>query len=278
MRVSLLFLSFFMFTQTVFTQITVNHLPASEEHLPLHYSGHLELNGLIPLKHTAVPNDLAVEIKYWLNKSPHLKNSVGFGWQMGFNEGYAKRSTNFAIDGLVGNELSYLYNYLSIRYKLIQGQRKIRPYAEFGGGWLLMTDKFVDRPLNPDYDPNHSCPDGADEYLRETRLIRAQNRLAVDVETGLNFHLSNKASLNIGVGTILTNPIAHLTKGYAPIALEKERHQTTQSYQFKKRALHSTSLKIGIALLLFSDPNIIREQSDDDCFLIDDFGNSDSCN
>ncbi len=278
MRVPLLFLSFFMFTQTVFTQIVVKDLPASEEHLPLHYLGHLAVNGLIPLKHTAIPNDLAFEIKYWLTKSPNLKNSLGFGWQMGFNEGYAKRSTNFSIDGLVGNELSYLYNYLSVRYKVMQGQRKIRPYAELGGGWLLTTDRFVDRPLNPDYDPNHSCPDGADEYLRNTSLIRAQNHLAVDVEAGLNFYLSDKASLNIGIGGILTKPIAHLTKGYDPVALENGRHNTTQSYQFRKRALHSTSLKIGIALLLFTDPNVVREKSRDDYFLIDDFSSSDSCN
>ncbi len=278
MRVPLLFLSFFMFTQTIFTQIGASDLPDSSENLPLRYFGHLELTGLIPLKKAPVPNHLAFEMKYWLNKSPHLKNSLGFGWQMGFNEGYAKRNTNFSIDGLVGNELSYLYNYLSVRYKVMQGQRKIRPYAELGGGWLLITDRFVDRPLNSAYDPNHSCPDGADEYLRETRLIRAQNRLAVDVEAGLNFALSGKASLNIGIGGILTSPLAHLTKGYSPIALENGRHNTSQSYQFKQRALHSTSLKIGVALLLFTDPNVVREKSNDDYFLIDDFDSSDSCN
>ncbi len=266
-----------MFAQTVFAQTPINSLPATKEHLPLRYFGHLEMNGLIPLKNAPVPNHLAFEVKYWLTKAPILKSSLGIGWQMGFNEGFAASNFDFTIDGLAGNELSYLYNYVSIRYKVMQSQRKIRPYAEVGGGWLLITDKFVDRTLNPDYDPNHTCDDGPSEYLRNTRLIRAQNRLALDAEIGLNFQVNHKMSLNLGVGGILTNPIAYLKKGYLPSALET-RHATAESYQFRQRALHSTSLKIGIALLLFTDPNIVREKSNDDYFLIDDFDSSDSCN
>ncbi len=154
MRTSLLILAFFIYVQTNFAQTNVNDLPESTEEKPIQYYGHLEINGLIPLKNTPVPNHLAFETKYWLNKTPNLKSSLGFGWQMGFNEGYAKSNIDYTIDGLAGKELSYLYNYLSIRYKLMQSKNKIRPYAEIGGGWLLITDKFVDRPLNPDYAPN----------------------------------------------------------------------------------------------------------------------------
>jgi len=188
-------------------------------------------------------------MKYWLNKTPQLKSGLGFGWQMGFNEGYAANDSNFTIDDLVGNELSYLYNYLSVRYKVMQSQRKIRPYAEVGGGWLLIIDEFVD----------------------------TQNRLALDAEVGLNFQLNDKVSLNLGVGGILTNPISYLKKGYQPSVLET-RQATAESYQFRQRALHSTSLKIGVALLLFTDPNIVRKPSRNNCFLIDDFDSSDSCN
>ena len=277
MRVPLLFLSFFMLAQTIFSQTPVDNLPAPPDDLPLRYFGHLEINGLIPLKNAPVPNHLAFETKYWWTKSPTLKSSLGVGWQMGFNEGYAKSNFDFTIDGLAGNELSYLYNYLSIRYKVMQSQRKIRPYVEIGGGWLLITDKFVDRPLNPEYDPSHTCDDGPSEYLRNTTLIRAQNRLAFDAEIGLNFQVNDKVSLNLGVGGILTHPIAYLKKGYLPSALET-RHTTAESYQFRQRALHSTSLKIGVALLLFTDPNIVRTTSEEHCFLIDDFDSSDSCN
>ncbi len=277
MKVFLLSLTIFMYMQTVFAQTEVNNLPLPESEQALRYFGHFEFNGLIPLNNTPVPNHLAFETKYWLSKTPILKNSLGFGWQMGFNEGYAANDFNFTIDGLAGKELSYLYNYLSIRYKVMQSQQKIRPYAEVGGGWLLITDKFVDRPLNPDYDPNHTCDDSSNEYLRNTTLIRAQNRLALDAEIGLNFQVNNKVSLNLGVGGILTNPIEYLKKGYQPNALET-RQATAESYQFRQRALHSTSLKIGVALLLFTDPNIVRKPSNNNCFLIDDFDSSDSCN
>ena len=279
MRVPLLLLTFFIFTQTNLAQTEALISSESEANLPIRYFGHFEFNGLIPLKNAAVPNHLAFESKYWFSKAKTLKSSLGFGWQMGFNEGYAKRSTNYTIDALEGKELSYLYNYLSVRYKIQQSTKMVRPYAELGGGWLLVTDKFVDRPLNPDYEPNHTCPDGPDEYLRNTRLIRAQNRLVMDVELGFNFQVNDKVSLNLGVGGILTNPIANLEKGYQPIVIENGSNSTTQSYHFRKRALHSTSLKIGMALLLFKDPNVIRTSSnEDDCFLIDDFMDSGSCN
>jgi len=281
MRVPLLLfiLFIFIFTQTNYAQTTESISPEPDaELLPIRYLGHFEFNGLIPMKNAAVPNHLAFESKYWFSKSKKLKSSLGLGWQMGFNEGYAKSNANFLIDGVAGNELSYLYNYLSVRYKVMQGNKKLRPYAELGGGWLLVTNNFVDRPLNPDYDPDHSCPDGASEYLRNTTLIRAQNRLALDVEMGLNYQVSDKVSLNLGLGGILTQPIANLEKGYQPIVLENGRNVATQSFHFRKRALHSTSLKIGIALLLFNDPNIVREPSDDNCFLIDDFSDSGSCN
>jgi len=277
MRVFLLTLIFFMYVQTVFAQMEVNNLSVPNSDQPLRYFGHLEVNGLIPLKNTPIPNHLAFELKYWLKKAPILKNSLGFGWQMGFNEGYAANDFNVTIDGLAGNELAYLYNYLSIRYKVMQSQRKIRPYAEIGGGWLLIIDNFVDRPLNPDYDPNHTCDDGPSEYLRNTTLIRAQNRLAMDVEMGLNFQVNHKVSLNLSVGGIIANPISYLHEGHQPSALET-RNVVPESYQFRQRALHSTSLKIGVALLLFHDPNIVRESSDNNCFLIDDFDSSDSCN
>ena len=275
MRIFLLILTMFMYVQTIFAQSEDNNLPISENDQPLRYFGHLEFNGLIPSKNTTAPNHLAFETKYWGNKSSILKNSFGIGWQMGFNAGYANSPINYTIDGLSGNELSYLYNYLSVRYKLIQSQARIRPYAEVGAGWLLITDKFVDRPLNPDYDPNHTCDDGPNEYLRNTTLIRAQNRLALDAELGLNFQVSDKMSLNLGVGGLLAKPVEYLEKGYQPSLLEN-KDLPAQSYQFRQQALHSTSLKIGVALLLFTDPNIVRT-ADDDCFLIDATESS-SCN
>lgn len=278
MRIPVLILALFISVQTNFAQTEVINLPESTEEKPIQYYGHLDINGLVPLKNTPVPNHLAFEMKYWLNKTPNLKSSLGFGWQMGFNEGYAKSGIDFTIDGLAGQELSYLYNYLSVRYKVMQNQHKIRPYAEIGGGWLLITDKFVDRPLNPEYDPNHTCDDGPSEYLRNTTLIQAQNHLALDAEIGLNFQVSDKLSLNLGLGGILTKPSNHLQEVYQPSILET-RQLSTQSYQFKQRALHSTSLKIGMAFLLFTDPNIVRTSScDEDYFLIDDISSSDSCN
>ena len=277
MKIFLLSLSLFLSVQTAFAQIKVNNLPASTEEEPLQYFGHLEINGLISLKNTPAPNHMAIETKYWLNKSPTLKSSLGFGWQIGFNEGYADTDVDYTIDGLVGNELSYLYNYFSIRYKIMPSQRRIRPYAEIGGGWLFIMDNFVDRPLNPDYDPNHSCDDGGSEYLRNTTLIRAQNRLALDVELGINYQVSDMISLNLGLGSIVSNPIAHLEEVNHPSLLETGQ-SVTQSYQFKQQALHSTSLKIGIALLLFNDPNVVEKSSNNNCFLIDSFDSSDSCN
>lgn len=276
MRIILFYLSIFIVIQTNFAQ-TEKIIPSEKTNKkPLQYFGHLELNGLIPLKTAPTPNHLAIETKYWLNKSKYLKSSLGFGWQMGFNEGYAKNNVDFSIDNLVGNELSYLYNYLSVRYKLIQSRKTIRPYAELGGGWLLITDKFVDRPLNPDFDPDHPCDES--EYLRNTTLIRAQSHLALDAEIGLNFQVNKQVSLNLGIGGIITQPMTYLKKGYLPNTIETRRQVAPQSYAFQKRALHSTNLKIGIALLLFNDPNIIREKSSNDCFLIDDFSSSDSCN
>lgn len=276
MRIFLLSLTILLSVQTTYAQIKVNNLPTPEVELPIEYSGHLEFNGLIPLKNSTTPNHLAFDVKYWLNKSPYFKSGLGFGWQMGFNEGYANSDNNFTIDGLVGNELSYLYNYVSVRYKLMESQRRLRPYAEIGSGWLLITDKFVDRPLNPDYDPNHTCDDGPSEYLRNTTLIQAQNRLALDAELGLNFQVSDKVSLNLGVGGILTKPINYLERGYQPSLLET-KDLPAQSYQFRQRALHSTSLKIGVALLLFNDPNIICTASDDDCSSSESTDSS-SCN
>jgi len=276
MRLFLLLITTFIYVQTIFAQNEIINLPESTEEQPIQYYGHLEINGLIPLKHTLVPNHLAFETKYWLNKSPNLKSSLGFGWQMGFNEGYAKSEIDYTIDGLAGKELSYLYNYLSVRYKVLQNQGKIRPYAEIGGGWLLLTDKFVDRPVNPDYDPNHPCDD-ENEYLRNTTLVRAQNRIALDAEIGLNFKVSEQISLNLGVGGILSKPTNYLQQVYQPSVLET-RQLTTQSYQFKQRALHSTSLKVGMAFLLFTDPNIVRSSCDEEEDFLIDFSSSDSCN
>lgn len=277
MRTSLLIFVLFIYVQTNFAQSEIIDLPESTEEKPIQYFGHLEINGLLPLKYAPIPNPLAFEAKYWLNKIPNLKSSLGFGWQMGFNEGYAKSDIDYTIDGLAGQELAYLYNYLSVRYKLMLNKSKIRPYAEIGGGWLFITDKFVDRPLNPDYDPNHTCDDGPSEYLRNTTLIQAQNHLALDAEIGLNYQVSEKISLNLGLGGIFTKPTSYLEQVYQPSVLET-RKVTTQSYQFKQRALHSTSLKIGMAFLLFTDPNIVRTSCDDDYYLIDDFSSSDSCN
>jgi len=277
MKIFLLSLTILINVQSIFAQTEENDFPVSETEQPLRYFGHLEFNGLLPLRNTGAPNHLAFETNYWLNQSPTLKSSLGFGWQMGFNEGYADNNIRYSINDIAGSELAYLYNYLSVRYKHLQNQQRIRPYAEVGTGWLLITDKFVDRPLNPDYDPNHTCDDGPSEYLRNTTLIKAQNRLALDAEVGLNVQVSHKMSLNLGVGGILTKPVEYLESVYQPSLIET-KGLPAQSYQFRQRALHSTSLKIGIALLLFNDPNIIHKASDDNCFLIDTFEDSSSCN
>ncbi len=112
--------------------------------------------------------------------------------------------------------------------------------------------------------------------MRNTTLIQAQSHLALDAEIGLNFQVADKLSLNLGLGSILTKASNHLQESFQPSALET-RQLTTQSYQFKQRALHSTSLKVGMTFLLFTDPNIVRT-SCDDTYFIDDFSSSDSCN
>jgi len=107
--------------------------------------------------------------------------------------------------------------------------------------------------------------------------MTAQNRIALDAEIGLNFKVSEQISLNLGVGGILSKPTNYLQQVYQPSVLET-RQLTTQSYQFKQRALHSTSLKVGMAFLLFTDPNIVRSSCDEEEDFLIDFSSSDSCN
>lgn len=164
----------------------------------------------------------------------------------------------------------------------MKGTKKIRPYAEFGGGWLLASHQFVDRLLNPDYDPNHTCPDGSNEFLRNTRPIRTQNRIALDAEVGVNFALSDKVSLNLGVGGIVANKLAQLEETYHPSVLENV-NAAPQKFQFQNNFLHAPSLKLGISFVLFSDPNVERKDCCDcDCDCDSDssstFSSSSSCN
>jgi len=212
----------------------------------------LNLNGTLPLDYASTPNHAAFEMKYWFSQAPVLKSSFGLSWQIGFNEGYAESPTDFNINGKSGNELAYLYNYLSARYKLMTGTKKLRPYAEVGGGWLFQIHEFVDRPLNPDYDPDHSCP-GENEYLRNTTTIQNQHHLALDAEVGFNYQLSNNISLNLGVGGIVGNQIAHLEEGFQPALLEQA--QVTPAYQFTDKFLHSASVKLGVSIRLLDYPN-----------------------
>ena len=253
MRLILLIVALCAYTSTIHAQLSASAATVEEYKQPLQYYGHLDVNGLVPLKLVSNPNDLALEVKYWFSKTPTLKSGFGVGWQLGFNEGYDKNTSNLFVDGLVGNELAYIYNYLSFLYKLIAGGKKIRPYAEIGGGWLFVNHQFVDRPLNPDYDPNHSCSDGANEFLRNTTSIKMQNQVAVDAEVGLNFHLSNKLSLNVGIGSIISNKVAQLERDYDPTLLENVAARAT-SYQFKNNFLHAPSFKLGISILLFGEP------------------------
>lgn len=267
MRVSLLFLTLFFYAQFCAAQELIQGATVQEYKQPLSYGGHLDVNGLYPLRMIPSPNDLAFDVKYWFSKAPTLENSFGLSWQMGFNESFGKSTTDFSIDGLEGNELAYLYNYVSLRYKWMKGLKKIRPYAELGGGWLLVSHQFVDRPLNPDYDPNHTCPDGPNEFLRNTTSIRLQNRMALDAEVGVNFQLSDMVSLNLGIGGILTTPIAQLEEAYHPSILE---NVSPQRYQFTDSYFHAPSLKLGLSFVLFSDPN--RESSN--CCCEDDTSSS----
>lgn len=264
MKVLLLSLTLFISIQLSLAQIPILGPTVEEYKQPLQFYGHLDVNGLLPLSLTPSPNDAAFDIKYWLNETPNLESSFGFGWQMGFNEGYADSSFDFSIEDVTGNELAYLYNYLSLRYKWMKGAKKIRPYAEFGGGWLLVSHQFVDRPLNPKYDPDHTCPDGPNEFLRNTTPIRTQNRIALDAEVGVNFALTDKVSLNVGVGGIVTNKVAQLEEAYHPSVLENV-NRTPQKYQFNNHFLQAPSLKLGLSFVLFSDPNEERKDCCCDC-------------
>ena len=265
MRVILLCLILFV-SQHLSAQISgPQSIGATVLQQPPNYLGYLDLNGTLPLPFATSPNDAALEAKYWFHKSPRLQNSFGLSWQIGFNEGYGKSASDFTIDGQSGKELAYLYNYLSLRYKVMKGFQKIRPYAEIGGGWLFLAHQFVERPRNPDYDPDHTCPDGPNEYLRNTTLIRSQHRLALDVEAGLHYQLTDIVSLNVGVGGIITNQVAHLEEphpsafleeAYPSVFLDVENPRISPiAYQFKNDFLHSVSLKVGVSILLATSPN-----------------------
>jgi len=278
MKVILPFLAIFISIQLSFAQLSLPGATVQEYIQPLQYGGHLDINGLYPLQFVKQPNDAAFDIKYWFNKTPILEKSFGLSWQMGFNEGYAESASDFSVNGVAGKELAYLYNYLSLRYKWMKGAKKLKPYAEIGGGWLLVSHQFVDRPLNPEYDPNHTCPDGPNEFLRNTTSIRLQNRLALDAEIGVNFQLSSMVSLNLGIAGIVTHKVAHLEEAYHPSILENV-NRTSPSYQFNNRFLQAPSLKLGLSFVLFSDPN--RERKDCCCDCSSDsssiFDSSSSC-
>ncbi len=222
---------------------------ATVQEQPPEYLGYLDINGILPLKSAPSPNDAAFEAKYWFSKTPSLQNSFGLSWQIGFNEGYGKSDTDFMVDGLMGKELAYLYNYVSARYKVILGKQKIRPYAEVGGGYLFMRHELVERPLNPNYDQNHNCPDN-NEFLRESTSIRNQHRAAVDLEAGLNIYLTDNVSLNVGVGGIISNNIGHLEEVNQSAFLENVT-TTPTAYQFSNNILQSASLKVGVSIRLF---------------------------
>ena len=252
MRVVLFFLPFLM---SPYLHAQIANPKAMESTVlqqPPEYLGYLDLNGILPLNFAPSPNDAAIEAKYWFSKTPLLKNSFGLSWQLGFNEGYAKSDFDFTVDDQTGKELAYLYNYLSARYKVMTGKKKIRPYAEVGGGWLFTNHDLVERTPNPNYDPDHTCPENA-EFIRDAISIRTQHRLALDVEAGLNFQFSEDISLNVGVGSIVANKIAHLEKAYQPALLESN-FATPTAYQFSTSFLQSASLKVGLSIRLLDRP------------------------
>lgn len=278
MRVVLFLLPLFI-SQFLHAQITgPQAMESTVLQQPPEYLGYLDLNGILPLNFAPSPNDAAFEAKYWFSKTPLLKNSFGLSWQIGFNEGYAKSDFDFTVDDQTGKELAYLYNYLSVRYKALAGKRRIRPYAEVGGGWLFMSHNFVERPLNPDYDPDHSCPDN-DEFLRETTSINAQHRLALDLEAGFNFQLSENISLNVGVGSIVANKVAHLEEAYETTFLENNFARPT-AYQFSNNFLQSASLKLGVSIRLIDRPFEGEQcccRNESDSHFIIDYTQSNSC-
>ena len=282
MRMFLFFLCFLSFLQLNFSQSVQKVAPDPEaELLPIRYLDHLEINGLIPLKTAPNPNHLAFDVKYWLNQTPVFNNSFGFAWQMGFNEGYAESDVNFVINNLEGNELAYLYNYLSLRYRAISKTPKFRPYAELGIGWLWTAHNFVDRPLNPEYDPNHSCPDGTNEFLRETRLIRNQHRLALEGEVGVLFQVNEQLGINFSWGGLFTNRVAALEQVPAANSILENGIHTPPNFRFNNRILQSTHLKVGLLFTLFNDPNCMSspdDDDDDDCSSSSIFDGFGSCN
>ena len=91
--------------------------------------------------------------------------------------------------------------------------------------------------------------------------------MALDAEVGVNFQLSDMVSLNLGIGGILTTPIAQLEEAYHPSILE---NVSPQRYQFTDSYFHAPSLKLGLSFVLFSDPN--RESSN--CCCEDDTSSS----
>ena len=267
MKVVMIVLPLFLsLSQFLHAQITgPQPMGATVQQEPPKYLGYLDINGILPLKYAPSPNDVAFEAKYWFSKTPNLQNSFGLGWQIGFNEGYAKSDTDFTADGLTGRELAYLYNYVSARYKVILGKQKIRPYAEIGGGYLFMRHELVERPLNPDFNQNqnnnHNCPDTR-EFLREATPIRNQHRAALDLEAGLNIYLTDDVSLNVGVGGIIANNIGHLEEVNESAFLENVTTRPT-AYQFSNNILQSASLKVGVTILLQNRPCESKQELQD---------------
>ena len=240
---------------------------------PIEYNGHFDINGLTLLQKFPTPNRLSFDVKYWLGKEKWLRKNVGFGWQTGNKWLYAYSKDPFHIESIEEpkTNLSYSYHYVSGRIRLQTKGRVIRPYVEVGTGWLLVTDKASKSEPNPNYDPDHICPEGSPRTISVETPLKMQHRLGADIEGGFNIGVNEKLRINIGVGYLQTHHLNYLEEtAIAPTYENLQLKNSSQHYQWKKRNAHSLSLKVGISVLLFNDPNIIRSPSsfDDE----DDFG------
>jgi len=265
----LLFLGiFFCYTSLSFAQLTkpvfnseFKDTTKRKKPKPIEYIGYLEFSSAFPISKLSKPTNFIWDSKYWINKKTSLIGAFGFGWQFSDRLNYSDEE-NIIIKDMeeAGAKLARTYNYLSGRFKL-QTKGKVRPYVEVGSGWLYLSDRITYTRDNPNYNPNHTCPEGSPETIGIKESLRKQHRFAVDIEGGVSISLNKALNLQLGVGYLKAKNIYSLEESNVAFIPETAAKHTT--YQWENKAVASAvSLKIGLSFLIFNDPNVVHIPSE----------------
>lgn len=258
----LLFYVIIGFSQQADTSLIKIDTPKIQQ--PIIYFGRLEMAGIFQSNKIPIPAKFSYEVKYWLNKQPSFTKTIGFGYTKGSRFRYATNNEIF-IEGLVqGQGLTYSYEYFSGRFKLQTKSKIISPYLELGTGLLVQSDKIIRYQPNPDYDPNHTCPEGSPKRLSNITDLKKQYRLGLDAATGISVGLSEKIRLVLGVNYLAASKVSYLEKQNIQNSLDEVGSHNQTVYNWKNRMSHSFGFKVGFSVRLFSNPNVIRTSTGND--------------